>query len=185
MKVTKLVSLAIPVLLLVGCGVGDKDSTPKTEEVSKKKVKISEEKYPLYICEQMVEFQNKLDGYSNTVVQVFKGTTDVQDVLKSIYELEQVLDNIENIESPSKYKDQQKSMQEGVDEARKGIELLNDGFTSYADGNKEDKVKAQKLATEGGEVLNHADKDFWHPVIKSLVTENPEVYEQALRNKSH
>lgn len=63
MKATKLVSLAIPILLLVGCGIGDKGSTPKTEETSKvmSKTVISEKQYPYYICEQLVEFQYKKD----------------------------------------------------------------------------------------------------------------------------
>ena len=59
MKVTKLVLLAIPTLLLVGCGLGNKESTPKTEQASKSTMEtvISEEQYPYYICEQLVEFQ--------------------------------------------------------------------------------------------------------------------------------
>lgn len=40
MKATKLIALTVPVLLVFGCGVGDKDSTPKTEETSKAMLKL-------------------------------------------------------------------------------------------------------------------------------------------------
>lgn len=48
MKATKLVPLAIPILLLVGCAVGNKESTPRTEQSSKSTMKrvISEKQYP-------------------------------------------------------------------------------------------------------------------------------------------
>ena len=62
-------------MLLFGCGVGEKDSIPKTEETSKqdKKIKVSEEKYPYYVMERMVDFNSQLDSYSQTVQRVFKG----------------------------------------------------------------------------------------------------------------
>ncbi|EAO52848.1 hypothetical protein RBTH_02716 [Bacillus thuringiensis serovar israelensis ATCC 35646] len=58
MKATKLIALTLPVLLLFGCGLGDKDSTPKTEETSKAMLKttISEEQYPSYMFEQLLDF---------------------------------------------------------------------------------------------------------------------------------
>ncbi|WJE24553.1 DUF7018 domain-containing (lipo)protein [Bacillus cereus] len=186
MKATKLVALTVPVLLLFGCGVGDKNSTPKTQEVSKKKEKMSEKEYPLYICEQTIEFTNKIEEYSNTVRQAVKGNGDLQDVLASIDELEDVLDSIENIEAPKKYEDKQKSMQEGVDEARKGLELIRDGMKQFADGkDNEARMKGKEKASEGVEVVKHAGNNLWTPVIRDLVSEDQTVYERALRNKSH
>lgn len=53
----RLVSVAVPVMLLFGCGVV-KDTKPKVEETSKAMLKttVSEKEYPSYMYEQLVTF---------------------------------------------------------------------------------------------------------------------------------
>ncbi|PEY32954.1 hypothetical protein CN354_19910, partial [Bacillus cereus] len=106
MKATKLLSLAIPVLLLVGCGVGDKDSIPKTEETSKamSKTVISEKQYPYYICEQLVEFQFKKDEILLKLGEASKDNKKYKDVFKTTNDMDEALDRMENIIVPDKYK---------------------------------------------------------------------------------
>ncbi|PGA11445.1 hypothetical protein COL79_24225 [Bacillus pseudomycoides] len=104
MKATKLLSLAIPVLLLVGCGVGDKDSIPKTEETSKAMLKtvISEKQYPYYICEQLVEFQFKKDEILLILGEASKDNKKYKDVFKTANDMDEALDRMENIIVPDK-----------------------------------------------------------------------------------
>ncbi|MEC2463594.1 hypothetical protein P9X10_01585 [Bacillus cereus] len=184
----RVIGIAVPVMLLFGCGVSDNSSDPKTEEVSKetKKEKISEKDYPLFVCEQIIEFTNKLDEYSNTVRQAVKGNGDLQDVLASVDELEEVLSKMESVEAPTKYEDKQKIMQEGVDEANKGLELIKDGMKQFANGeDNQARMQGKEKASEGAEVVKHAGNNIWTPVVKDLVSEDSTVYERALRNKSH
>ncbi len=107
MKTTKLVSLAIPILLLVGCGVGEKDSIPKTEETSKAMLKTgtSEKQYPYYICEQLVEFQFKKDELLLKLGEAPKDNKKYKDVFKTANDMDEALDRMENIRVLDKYKD--------------------------------------------------------------------------------
>ncbi|PEA53669.1 hypothetical protein CON64_17660 [Bacillus pseudomycoides] len=174
MKATKFVSLAIPVLLLVGCGVGDKDSTPKTKQSNKAtmKVVLSEKQYPYYISEQVVEYQFKKDEFLLKVMESSKDKDKIDDMLVSVDEIEEILDAIENIEVPSKYQDKQKSMLAGVSEARKGLKIIKDS-------SKKGKINIPE--TVGN--LSTADIDYWEPTVKELSKENPDAYKKALENK--
>ena len=183
MKAKKLALVTVPIMLLFGCGIENKVSEPKTEEVDK--VEVSEEKYPYYICELIIEFQNKQEEYTNTVTRAFKGGGDLQDVLASVDGLEDVLNDMENIKPPKKYENQQKVTQEGVDESRKGLELIRDGMKLIADGSAEDRQKGKETVMEGIDTVMYADKNMWHSVVKDLYAENPKVYEQALLNKAY
>lgn len=84
MRAKKLVTLAVPFMLLVGCEVGDKDSTHKTEQTSKAitKTVISEQQYPYYICEQVVEFQFKKDELLLNLGESLKDKAKAKAVLK-------------------------------------------------------------------------------------------------------
>ncbi|CAG9614944.1 hypothetical protein CN326_22260 [Bacillus sp. AFS018417] len=179
MKAKKLICLAFPLMLVAGVGCS-KDNTEekKTETVSKTKMKVvlSEKQYPYYICEQMVEFQFKKDEFVANVLQASKDKDKVKDVLKSVDEIEEILDAIENIEVPSKYKDKQKVMLEGVSEARKGLE-------SIKDSSKKDKTNIQESVTKTVGNLSTADIELWEPIVKEISKENPDAYEKALDNK--
>ncbi|MBK5489001.1 MULTISPECIES: DUF7018 domain-containing (lipo)protein [Bacillus] len=128
MKATKLIALTVPVLLLFGCGVGDKDSTPKTEEASKAmlKTKISEEQYPSHIYEQLLEFQFKKDNILIGLGNAQKGDEKYKEVFKTVDAMDEALDRMENIKVPDKYKDTHKLVLEGVTDARKGTKFILD-----------------------------------------------------------
>ncbi|WP_176542981.1 DUF7018 domain-containing (lipo)protein [Bacillus thuringiensis] len=52
--------------------------------------------------------------------EAFKDKNKLDDVLDSVDELEEIVNAIENIGDPRKYKDNQKVMLEGASELRKG-----------------------------------------------------------------
>ncbi|MDC2864561.1 hypothetical protein [Bacillus sp. BP-3] len=178
MKATKLVSLAIPILLLVGCGVGDKDSIPKTEETSKaiSKTVISEKQYPYYICEQLVEFQFKKDEILLKLGEASKDTKKYKDVFKTANDIDEALDRMENIIVPDKYKDIHKLVQEGITDARKGTKLIKDA-------DKDDGLKIQEAVLKSSPHMSGVDGEQWREAIYKLNQETKDAYAKALDKK--
>jgi hypothetical protein len=175
MKARKLVSLAIPILLLVGCGVGDKDSTPKTERTSKAIMKtvISEKQYPYYICEQLVEFQFRKDSLLVNLGEAMKDKEKEKDILKTANEMDKILDNMEHIKVPDKYKDIHKDIQVGVTDARKATKLIKDA-------SKKDKPNMQEAVLKSAPYLSGVDGEHWDKAIYELGQENKDAYGKAL-----
>ncbi|MBJ8149542.1 hypothetical protein [Bacillus cereus] len=178
MRAKKLVTLAVPFMLLVGCEVGDKDSTHKTEQTSKAitKTVISEQQYPYYICEQVVEFQFKKDELLLNLGESLKDKEKAKAVSKTSNEIDKILDNMEHIKVPDTYKDIHKSIQEGVTEARKATKLIKDA-------GKEDKQKIQEATMKGTEFLSGVDGEHWKKAIYELSQENKDAYSKALDKK--
>lgn len=173
MKATKLVSLAIPILLLVGCAVENKESTPKTEQLSKSTMKtvISEKQYPYYICEQLVEFQYMKDLF---IVNSMKAMEDKEkDILKTANKMDKILDNMEYIKVPDKYKDIHKDIQVGVTDARKATKLIKDA-------SKEDKPNMQEAVLKSTPHLLGVDGENWKSALYELSKENKDAYGKAL-----
>ncbi|KMN44983.1 hypothetical protein [Bacillus sp. LK2] len=178
MKATKLVSLAIPILLLVGCGIGDKGSTPKTEETSKamSKTVISEKQYPYYICEQLVEFQFKKDEILLKLGEASKDNKKYKDVFKTANDMDEALDRMENITVPDKYKDIHKLVQEGITDARKGTKLIKDA-------DKDDGLKIQAAVLKSSPHMSGVDGEQWKEAIYKLNQETKDAYAKALDKK--
>ena len=176
MRAKKLVTLAVPFMLLVGCEVGDKDSTLRAEQTSKAITILSEQQYPYYICEQVVEFQFKKDELLLNLGESLKDKEKAKAVLKTSNEIDKILDNMEHIKVPDTYKDIHKSIQEGVTEARKATKLIK------AAG-KEDKQKIQEAAMKGTEFLSGVDGEHWKKAVYELSQENKDAYSKALDKK--
>jgi hypothetical protein len=178
MKSNKIVTLAIPILLLVGCGVGDKDSTPKTEQTSKAIMKtvISEKQYPYYICEQLVEFQFKKDEILLKLGEASKDNKKYKDVFKAANDMDEALDRMENITVPDKYKDIHKLVLEGITDARKGTKLIKDA-------NKDDGLKIQEVVLKSSPYMSGIDGEQWREAIYKLNQETKDAYAKALDKK--
>ena len=168
MKVTKLVLLAIPTLLLVGCGLGNKESTPKTEHASKSTMEtvISEEQYPYYICEQLVEFQHWKD------LLIFNADKE-EEILKNANKMDEILDNMEYIKVPDKYKDIHKDIQLGVTDARNATKLIKEA-------SKEDNPNMQEALLKSTPYLSGVDGEYWSRATYELTKENKDYYAKAL-----
>ncbi|AFU17100.1 putative Membrane Spanning Protein (plasmid) [Bacillus thuringiensis MC28] len=175
MKATKLVSLAIPILLLVGCAVGDKEFTPKSEQSSKSTMKtvISEKRYPYYICEQLAEFQYKKDLFLINSGKAMKDKEKEKEILKTANEMDKVLDNMEYIKVPDKYKNIHEDIQVGVTDARKATKFIKDA-------SKEDKSNMQEAVLKSTPHLSGVDEEHWNKAIYELGKENNDAYGKAL-----
>lgn len=175
MKATKLVSLAIPILLLVGCAVENKESTPKTEQLSKSTMKtvISEKQYPYYICEQLVEFQYMKDLFIVNSMKAMEDKEKEKDILETANKMDKILDNMEYIKVPDKYKDIHKDIQVGVTDARKATKLIKDA-------SKEDKPNMQEAVLKSTPHLSGVDGENWKSALYELSKENKDAYSKAL-----
>ncbi|HDX9650634.1 hypothetical protein COL68_21010 [Bacillus wiedmannii] len=180
MKATKLIALTFPVLLLFGCGVGDKDSTPKTEETSKSMLKttISEEQYPYYISEQLVEFQFKKDEILLKLGEASKDNNKYKDVFKTANDMDKTLDLMGNITVPDKYRDIHKLIQKGITDARKGTKFIKD-----ADKDGGLKIQAAVLNSSPSPHMLGVDGELWKEAIYELNLESKDAYAKALDKK--
>lgn len=178
MKSNKIVTLTIPILLLVSCWVGDKDSTHKTEQTSKTIMKtvISEKQYPYYICEQLIEFQFKKDEILLKLGEASKDNKKYKDVFKTANDMDEALDRMENIRVPDKYKDIHKLVQEGITDARKGTKLIKDA-------DKDDGLKIQEAVSKISPYMSGVDGEQWREAIYQLNQETKDAYAKALDKK--
>ncbi|MGE8053214.1 hypothetical protein ACQKOD_04455 [Bacillus mycoides] len=178
MKATKLIALTVPVLLLFGCGVGDKDSTPKTEETSKAMLKttISEEQYPRHIYEQLLEFQFNKDNILISLGNAQKGDEKYKEVFKTVSSMDEALDRMENIKVPDKYKDIHKLILVGVEDARKGTKFILD-----AKGKDANEVSLAIMNSVPH--MSGVDGDQWKEAIFQLAKENKDDLEKVFKKK--
>ncbi|OFD89590.1 hypothetical protein BWGOE13_38180 [Bacillus mycoides] len=178
MKATKLIALTVPVLLLFGCGVGDKDSTPKTEETSKAMVKttISEKQYPSYMYEQLLEFQFQKDNIPISLGYAQKGDEKYKEVFKTASALDASLDRMENIKVPDKYKDIHKLILEGVEDARKGTK-------SVLDAKGKDVNEVSLAIVNSFPHMLGMDREQWKEAVYQLAKENKDSLEKVFDKK--
>lgn len=118
MKAKKLVSLAIPVMLLVGCGTDKVDSKAKDKVESKAetKEKLSEDKY----VEYMTSLESDLMGKIQDLVQVPVGNdkddkTIKKEIAKQESELQTIIAKFDKIEPPKEYANSHKDLLKAVD----------------------------------------------------------------------
>ncbi|HAU34428.1 MAG TPA: hypothetical protein DCW76_08885 [Lysinibacillus sp.] len=148
-----------------------KESTPKTEQLSKSTMKtvISEKQYPYYICEQLVEFQYMKDLFIVNSMKAMEDKDKEKDILETAIKMDKILDNMEYIKVPDKYKD----IQVGVTDARKATKLIKDA-------NKEDKPNMQEAVLKSTPHLSGVDRENWKSALYELSKENKDAYGKAL-----
>lgn len=112
MKAKKLVTLAVPFMLLVGCGSEKTDAQPKEKVESKaeSKEKLSKDKYPDRITAISTKFLQKVTEMSETAKD--RTTSDnelskkilaqVKDIQKIIKKFDTIEPPVESIEMPIK-----------------------------------------------------------------------------------
>ncbi|MDZ5609387.1 DUF3994 domain-containing protein [Bacillus pseudomycoides] len=167
MKAKKIASVAVPVMLLFGCG-GEKTDTPKKDKASEsqtvaKKVKVSKEDYPNKINDLCVEFDKLFAEYKQTTDEVMSGKKKKEEIPKKLKELNGVVDKFVEICPPSEYKETQKDVEKSMGYFRESFKLVNEVFTRTTRGSKTDK----ELMDEASAKLVDADK-YWAKFYKSI-----------------
>lgn len=176
MNAKKLLGVAVPVMLLFGCGVSEKTNTSKQEKTEESKVKesksnskkekVSKEDYPNKVYTLGVEFDKLFAEHNNITREVFDGKKKKSDVVDSVKELNKMLDKFESIDPPAEYVNQQKDFEKAIGYFRESFSLINEVFTRKEKREKGDKTdkelieKSEKLVKEGDIYWLKAFKDL-------------------------
>ncbi|PGT57001.1 DUF3994 domain-containing protein [Bacillus thuringiensis] len=192
MKSKKLITLAIPVMLLVGCDTiqDPPKKEAKTEESSKAKateqdkkstslkdnekdiqrIRVLEEDYPQYMLDMEKDLVKRLIFYKDSIKYYQKGSKLREEVLVSIKDYMKVLDKIESIDAHSKYKEDHKEVLKAVSKYRESFEEVEKVFkkTDFSmEADKEVLEKADSKLSEGNRI--------WIPVFEKLKNESKKV----------
>jgi hypothetical protein len=176
MNAKKLLGVAVPVMLLFGCGVSEKTNTSKQEKTEESKVKesksnskkekVSKEDYPNKVYKLGVEFDKLFAEHNNITREVFDGKKKKSDIVDSVKELNKMLDKFESIDPPAEYVNQQKDFEKAISYFRESFSLINEVFTRKEKREKGDKTdkelieKSEKLVKEGDIYWLKAFKDL-------------------------
>ncbi|PFI52352.1 hypothetical protein COI76_18050 [Bacillus cereus] len=176
MNAKKLLGVAVPVMLLFGCGVSEKTNTSKQEKTEESKVKesksnskkekVSKEDYPNKVYTLGVEFDKLFAEHNNITREVFDGKKKKSDVVDSVKELNKMLDKFESIDPTAEYVNQQKDFEKAIGYFRESFSLINEVFTRKEKREKGDKTdkelieKSEKLVKEGDIYWLKAFKDL-------------------------
>nr|WP_235676348.1 hypothetical protein [Bacillus mycoides] len=118
MKAKKLVTLAVPFLLLVGCGTDRTEATPKEKVESKAvtKEKLSKDKYPERITVISSEFLQKVTDMSETAKDRTKSDKEAsKTLLAQVNDIQKTIKKFDTIEPPIEYQDTHKDILKAVD----------------------------------------------------------------------
>lgn len=167
MKVKKLITAAVPVMLLFGCGVEKTDST-NTEKAAQsqtvvKKEKVSKEDYPNKINDLCVEFDEVFAEYNAVTEDFLQGKKEKEDVIAKLKELNGVVDKFLAIDPPSEYKDTQKDVEKAMNHYIKSFKLAEDSFNAKKNAKPSAKDFMDKATVE----LEEGDK-YWKKFNKAL-----------------
>ncbi|CAH2463237.1 MULTISPECIES: DUF3994 domain-containing protein [Bacillus] len=176
MNAKKLLGIAVPVMLLFGCGVSEKTNTSKQEKTEESKVKeskskiqkekVSKEDYPNKVYKLGIEFDKLFAEHNKITREVFDGKKKKSDLVDSVKELNEMLDKFESIDPPKEYVNQQKDFEKAISYFRESFSLINEVFTRKEKREKGDKTdkelieKSEKLVKEGDIYWLKAFKDL-------------------------
>ncbi|MGG3528227.1 DUF7018 domain-containing (lipo)protein [Bacillus pseudomycoides] len=163
MKRNKVLSVAIPIMLLAGCGGVDKASTDNKSKVEakqeNKKVKLSKEDYPNKVYELCLDFNRKYTEHEwilNRPARKSTQDSSLETLQSQLDGLITVTDKVLNIEPPSEYEDVHKNVVESMNHFKKSFELNKKIYGA------KDKTTSSHLAMvkESDEELKKA-KECW------------------------
>lgn len=176
MKAKKLVTLAVPFMLLIGCGTDKTEAKPKEKVESKveTKEKLTKEKYPAHMSELSSELMKQVIKITEVAVNTSKDIKAVQkEFLKEEAELQKVIVKFDKVEPPKEYQDTHKDLVKAVDCYSKAYKLQAEIIKSdskdlvkYEEKSKEFKElirKGTELWKTGSEPIQGAIKDKVNP----------------------
>lgn len=182
MKAKKLVTLALPIMLLGGCGTVEKPSKEaKTESKSEskaeakesskdvQKVRVLAEDYPQYLIDLGNEFDASFKTLTTNINDSLDGKKSKQDILSSIDEANKVIAKFEAIDPPNKYVDTQKDIEKAIVKYKKSLSLLKDAYTRDK-SNSNDKRTDKEIVEQAEKILHEGDK-YWIAVYKEMKNE--------------
>ncbi|WP_242215694.1 DUF7018 domain-containing (lipo)protein [Bacillus cereus group sp. BfR-BA-01383] len=157
MRAKKLVTLAVPFMLLVGCGTDKTEAKPKEKVESKEetKEKLSKEKYPLRMTKLSSELVNQITVITEIAMDKDKDEKVLKkEIIKEESELQKIIAKFKQVAPPKEFVDSHKQILKAVDCYSKAYALQVEVINGKGKITEEDRSKSQKsmdLIKEGNE----------------------------------
>ncbi|HDR7438013.1 MULTISPECIES: DUF3994 domain-containing protein [Bacillus] len=182
MKVKKLVTLAVPFMLLVGCGSEKTDAKPKEKVESKAetKEKLSKDKYPDRITAISTEFLQKVTEMSETAKDRTTSDNEVsKKILAQVKDIQKIIKKFDTIEPPVEYRDAHKDILKAVDCYKEAYSIQEEILTSDKKADekelKDKAVKSKDLLKKGSELWVSGYK----PIQDAIVGKTNEIKDNS------
>ncbi|MGG3528367.1 hypothetical protein COM13_12200 [Bacillus pseudomycoides] len=118
MKFKKLITLAVPMMLLGGCGTdnAEKKADTKIEIKAEEKEKLTKEAYPSRMSNLHYELKLKMEEITEIAKRKDKDVKEQnKEILKGTDELQQVFDKFYKIDPPKEFEESHKTLIKAID----------------------------------------------------------------------
>jgi hypothetical protein len=170
-KAKKLVTFAIPFMLLAGCGTDKTDAKPKekVESKSETKEKLSKEKYPTRMTGLSSELVQKITVITEIAMDKTKKETDLKkEIQKEESELQKIIAKFKKIDHPPKeFEDAHKEILKAVDCYSEAYALQVEIMKGKGKVTDEDREKSKKSM----DLINEGNK-YWHKGFDPIESHN-------------
>ncbi|WP_423734486.1 DUF7018 domain-containing (lipo)protein, partial [Bacillus cereus] len=166
----KLVTFAIPFMLLAGCGTDKTDAKPKekVESKSETKEKLSKEKYPTRMTGLSSELVQKITVITEIAMDKTKKETDLKkEILKEESELQKIITKFKKIDPPKEFEDAHKEILKAVDCYSEAYALQVEIIKGKGKVTDEDREKSKKSM----DLINEGNK-YWHKGFDPIESHN-------------
>lgn len=170
LKAMKLVTFAIPFMLLAGCGTDKTDAKPKekVESKSETKEKLSKEKYPTRMTGLSSELVQKITVITEIAMDKTKKETDLKkEILKEESELQKIIAKFKKIDPPKEFEDAHKEILKAVDCYSEAYALQVEILKGKGKVTDEDREKSKKSM----DLINEGNK-YWHKGFDPIESHN-------------
>ncbi|MBY7120728.1 DUF3994 domain-containing protein [Bacillus sp. 16GRE42] len=172
MKVKKLVTLAVPFMLLVGCGSEKTDAKPKgkVESKAETKEKLSKDKYPERITAISTEFLQKVTEMSEIAKDRTTSNKEVSmKILAQLKDIQKTIKKFDTIEPPVEYQEAHKYILKAVDCYKESYSIQEEILTSDKKADEKalmDKAdKSKELLKKGSELWASGYKPIQDTIV--------------------
>lgn len=183
MKAKKLVTLALPIMLLGGCGTDttDKKADTKVEAKAETKEKVSKEDYP----RRMFDLRYKLEAQINEITEIAGETKDKsndinklnKEMVEKEKEIQETISKFNKIEPPKEFEEAHKTILKAVDcyskAFSKQFKLAKTGSIT-----KESIQESKDLMLKGNEYADEGYKPLYDTDLEQSKT-NPKKFESV------
>ncbi|EJV54915.1 MULTISPECIES: DUF7018 domain-containing (lipo)protein [Bacillus] len=175
MKAKRLITLALPIMLLGGCAT-DKAETKTKDKVEAKsetkekevtKEKISKEEYPNHMYKLRSDLETKITELTETASQTKDKSNDIQKLNKEIFEkeaeLQEIISKFHKIEPPKEFEEQHKTILKAVD-------FYSEAFATQVKSAKSGSITKEKIQESKDLMLKGNDylKEGYTPLADAI-----------------
>ncbi|EJR92999.1 MULTISPECIES: DUF7018 domain-containing (lipo)protein [Bacillus] len=169
MKAKKLITLALPIMLMGGCAT-DKTETKAKDKVEAKsetkekvvKEKMSKEDYPDHMYKLKSDLEYELNNFMQLAAQTKDKSNDIHKLNKELYEKETeiqgIISKFHKIEPPKEFEKEHETILKGVDCYSESFTLIVKSAKSNSI-TKEKTQKSKDLVLKGNDYINEGYGD--------------------------